>query len=83
MNGGDADMIRTIETIATVADDGKLTVQVQLPPGIEPGQRQVVLVIDEAISSPREALAPLPLQVFEWPGWDAQATYRREELYPG
>ena len=75
-------MIRTIETIATVADDGKLTVQVQLPPGVEPGQRQVVLVIDEAISCPREALAPLPLQVFEWPGWDAQATYRREELYP-
>ena len=37
--------MRTIETMVTVTDDGKITVH--LPPDIPPGEHHVVMVIDE------------------------------------
>ncbi|MGI8502173.1 MAG: hypothetical protein ACR2LR_13715 [Hassallia sp.] len=37
--------MKTIETIATVTADGKITLQ--LPADIPPGEHQVVVVIDE------------------------------------
>jgi hypothetical protein len=40
--------MRTIETIATIASDGKL--MLQMPADIAPGQHQIVLVIDNSIS---------------------------------
>jgi hypothetical protein len=44
--------MKTIETIANVSPDGKLTVQ--LPPDVLPGDHKVVLVIDEAPLPPTE-----------------------------
>jgi hypothetical protein len=45
--------MKTIETIANVSPDGKLTVQ--LPPDVPPGEHKVVLVIDE---TPLSLIAP-------------------------
>jgi hypothetical protein len=40
--------MRTIETIAMIASDGKL--MLQMPADIAPGQHRIVLVIDDSIS---------------------------------
>jgi hypothetical protein len=40
-------MMRTIETVVTISPDGKFTVQ--LPPDIPPGDRRIVLVIDDQV----------------------------------
>ncbi len=73
--------MQTIETTATVTPEGTLTVAV--PPTIAPGPHRVVVVIEEMITSgepvtAREAitLRPLPLA-----GWQADATFGREEIY--
>lgn len=73
--------MRTIETTATIAADGTLTLK--LPPDIAPGEHQVVLVIDEAKPSLREraAVEPFPvLQVSAW-GYPPDETFRREDMY--
>jgi hypothetical protein len=43
-----------------------------------------VLVLDEAtgvVSSGNAPKPPLRLKVFDWPGWPANSTFRREEMY--
>jgi hypothetical protein len=51
--------MRTIETTATVTEDGKLTMRV--PDDVSPGTHAVVVVIDEA------PLKPEPLDEHSWP----------------
>lgn len=70
--------MKTIETIATVTDDGTLIVRV--PPDVPPGEHAVVVVIDAPATGdqPRE---PLRLKVGRLPGWPADARFRREEMY--
>lgn len=73
--------MRTIETMAPIELDGKLTLK--LPPDIKPGQRHVVLVIDQVTpeSTERAAVEPFPiLQVATW-GDSADETFRREDVY--
>lgn len=68
--------MRTIEAIATVNEDGTLTVQVE---GVTPGQHPVVLVIDEhVVTRERE-----PLDLTPYPVGIAvdNFTFRREDLY--
>ena len=72
--------MRTIETTAVIEPDGKLILQ--LPPDIPPGEHRIVLVIDEtAVSLPDTPMPPLQLQVFDWPNWPDEATFRREDIY--
>lgn len=73
--------MRTIETTATVTEEGTLTARV--PPDISPGEHRVVLVIDgeaggTGVSPPRVSLR---LQVFKWEAWPADARFHREDLY--
>jgi hypothetical protein len=70
--------MKTIETVAIVTPEGALTLQLQLPPDILPGEHRIVLVIEEAST---QQYAPAPLQAFPWPNWAATSTFRREELY--
>jgi hypothetical protein len=71
--------MRTIETMAIITADGELILQLQLPIAIAPGQHRVVLIIEE---QPAQLGAPpLHLEAFAWPGWPAEATFRREKLY--
>ncbi len=73
--------MRTIETTAIIEAGGTLTVK--LPSDIEPGQRQVVLVIDEAKTEPTERapLPPLNVHASEWKGYPTDYTFRREDMY--
>ena len=69
----------TIETMAVISDDRKLSVQ--LPPEVRPGEHRVVVMIDEL--SPD---APRPWTMEDWPVHDAglvdpHFTMRREDLY--
>lgn len=73
--------MRTIETTALVNDEGELILRLQLPSTFVPGEHRVVLVIEEAPTPTIETPPPLQLEVFAWPGWPAEATFRREELY--
>ncbi len=73
--------MHTIETTATVTEDGKLTIVV--PPKVAPGAHRVVVVIEEGVTHEAHpgahepiALRPLPL-----PAWPDDATFRREEIY--
>ena len=69
--------MRTIEAIATVTEDGKLTVNV--PPDIPAGEHRVVLVVD--VSPLPEGYQPLRLHVWNLNAWPADFTFRREDLY--
>lgn len=71
--------MKTIETIAVIGEDRKLTVQ--LPPEIAPGPHQIVLVVDAPSRD-----APQTWTIDDWPIHDAALldsgfTMRREELY--
>jgi hypothetical protein len=70
--------MRTIETTATVAPDGTLTVQV--PPDVTPGTHQIVLVIDDESRETRERqLGAFP--VISVGAWRADLSLRREDMY--
>ena len=73
--------MQTIETIAMVTPDGKLTVSV--PPAIAPGVHRVVVVIEESVTTPDPVDPGEPIQLRPLPlaAWPADATFRREELY--
>jgi hypothetical protein len=70
--------MRTIETVATVQDDGTLIVHVPL--GMAPGPHRVVLVIDEA---PLEEVIrpPLDLPTIDVGPWPERLSLRREDMY--
>lgn len=72
--------MKAIEAIATVSPEGELSLRLKLPLTIAPGNHRVVVVIeDKPASSPEPT--PLQLQTFDWPGWPANATFRRDDLY--
>jgi hypothetical protein len=71
--------MKTMETIAVVGDDRKLTVQ--LPPEVVPGSHQVVIVVDGPVHDRRQLWT-----MDDWPVHDAglvdpNFTMSRAELY--
>lgn len=70
--------MKTIQAIATVAEDGKLTVQVLTD--IAPGEHQIVLVIDEAPAI-KQQHSPLKFSDYSVGVRSADFTFRREDLY--
>ena len=70
--------MKTIETNATVTQDGKLTVPV--PHDIPPGKHQVVVVIDEGQVA-KEKRLPLKFSAYPVGLFSESFTFRREDLY--
>ncbi len=70
--------MRTIETTATVTEDGKL--MAMAPPGIAPGQHQVVIVIDEQ-PAPKHGDGLSDFPVHDRGPWPANLSLRREDMY--
>jgi hypothetical protein len=76
--------MRTFEIKATVAPGGELRVVTRVPADIPLGDHQAVLILDETASTVASGNGPKPplrLKVFDWPGWPANSTFRREEIY--
>ncbi|KAB8315539.1 hypothetical protein SD81_029570 [Tolypothrix campylonemoides VB511288] len=75
--------MKTIETIATVTADGKITVQ--LPPDIPAGKHKVVVVIDEQPlvekQVTKEKRSPLDFPVIHVGSWPENLSLRREDMY--
>ena len=75
--------MKTIETIATVTKDGKITAQ--LPLDIPEGEHQVVIVIDEKLltkeTENKEKKAPLKFSAYPVGLVSESLTFRREDLY--
>ena len=71
-------MLRTIETTATIREDGTLTVAI--PPDIGPGEHRIVVVIDDALLAPPPASLP-PWPVRDYGPWPAELSLHREDLY--
>ena len=75
--------MKTIETIATVTADGKITLQ--LPADIPPGEHQVVVIIDEKPlvekAQTKEKLPPLKFSAYPVGLVSENVTFRREDLY--
>ena len=70
--------MRTIETTATVTNDGKMTVQV--PSDIPEGEHRVVVVIEEQpIKKETQPLADFPVR--DYSPWPANLSLRREDMY--
>jgi hypothetical protein len=70
--------MRTVETTATVAPDGTLTVRV--PTDVTPGTHQIVLVIDDWSREARESqLGAFP--VISVGAWPPDLPLRREDIY--
>lgn len=75
--------MKTIETIATVTADGKITLQ--LPADIPPGEHQVVVIIDEKPLQELEILKEkrplLDFPVIHVGSWSENLSLRREDMY--
>ncbi|MCC5653843.1 hypothetical protein LC609_29500 [Nostoc sp. XA013] len=75
--------MKTIETIATVTKDGKITAQ--LPLDIPEGEHQVIIVIDEKLlteeTENKEKKAPLKFSAYPVGLVSESLTFRREDLY--
>ncbi|MEH2352766.1 hypothetical protein [Nostoc sp.] len=75
--------MKSIETIATVSKDGKITAQ--LPLDIPEGEHQVVIVIDEKPLSEKaeskEKRPPLNFPVHNYGPWPENLSLRREDMY--
>ena len=70
--------MRTIETIATVTEDG--TLSAPMPPDIRPGRHQVIVVIEDAVVQPGER-PPLDLPLHDSGPWPEGLSLRREDMY--
>ena len=70
--------MRTIETTATVTNDGKMTVQV--PSDIPEGEHRVVVVIEEQPVK-KEKRPPLDFPVISVGSWLESLSLRREDMY--
>ncbi|MBD2531193.1 hypothetical protein H6G97_17010 [Nostoc flagelliforme FACHB-838] len=75
--------MKSIETIATVTKDGKITAQ--LPLDIAEGEHQVVIVIDENLltekTENKEKKAHLQFYAYPVGLVSESLTFRREDLY--
>ncbi|MDZ8087588.1 MAG: hypothetical protein RMY16_18785 [Nostoc sp. DedQUE12b] len=74
--------MKSIQTIATVTKDGKITAQ--LPLDIPEGEHQVVIVIDEkplAEEENKQKKAPLKFSAYPVGLVSESLTFRREDLY--
>ncbi|MDF5714923.1 MAG: hypothetical protein PUP93_13820 [Rhizonema sp. NSF051] len=72
--------MKTIETIATVTADGKITVQ--LPVDISSGEYRVVVLIDEKpLLEIEEKQLPLKFSAYPVGLVSENITFRREDLY--
>lgn len=70
--------MRSIETTASITEDGKLTVQ--LPSDIPAGEHQVVVVIDEKPVTKKQR-PPLKFPVHNYGTWPADFSLNREDMY--
>jgi len=70
--------MRTIETTVNIGADGQLVLQ--LPPDISPGERRIVLVIDDAPATKPER-PPLDFPVDDYGVWPENLSLRREDIY--
>lgn len=70
--------MKTIETDATVTQDGQLTLQLHL--NVPPGQYRVLVVLEEPspVSTQRP---PLNLPVVDVGTWPEDLSLRREDMY--
>lgn len=68
----------TIEAIATVTPEGKVTIQ--LPASIPPRDHKLVLVIDEQLAIPKK-LPPLDFPVIHVNSYPVDLSLRREDMY--
>lgn len=75
--------MKSIETIATVTKDGKITAQ--LPLDIPEGEHQVVIVIDEKLlvekAESKQKRPPLNFPVDNYGSWPENLSLRREDMY--
>ncbi|MBH8566017.1 hypothetical protein I8748_28300 [Nostoc sp. CENA67] len=75
--------MKSIETIATVTKDGKMTAQ--LPLDISEGEHQVVIVIDEKPlveqGETKQKRPPLNFPVDNYGPWPENLSLRREDIY--
>jgi len=70
--------MRTIETTATVTNDGKMTMQVPLD--IPEGEHRVVVVIEEQPAK-KGKRPPLDFPVDNWGPWPENLSVKREDMY--
>jgi hypothetical protein len=75
--------MKTIETTAVVAPDGQLILQLQAPPGMEPGRYSVVLVVEEREPSPeiKKERPPLDFPVRSWGPWPEELSLKRADMH--
>ncbi|NMG22108.1 hypothetical protein [Brasilonema bromeliae] len=75
--------MKAITTIATVTEDGKITVQ--LPPDIPAGEHKLVVVIDEKPLVEKQIIKekrpPLKFSAYPVGLVSESLTFRREDLY--
>lgn len=70
--------MKTIETKATVSEDGTLTAKVPLD--VKPGEHRMMILIDEQANTDRKRL-DLQFPVDHYGFWPSGLSLRREDMY--
>jgi hypothetical protein len=77
--------MKTIELDADVTTEGTLTLNIKLPPNIQPGKHRVVVIIEEApVKSDAPTTESRPAFTFkalELPAYPPDYTFSREDIY--
>jgi hypothetical protein len=71
--------MRTIHLMTDVGADRRVVVQ--LPPEVEPGPHQLIVVVDEAASNGRHVSEEVPWPTHDVGPWPEDLSTRREDLY--
>ncbi len=72
--------MRVIQACGIVTAEGELVVRTRLPDAQVPGERRVVLVVEDP-GTPQEEPPALSLPVLEVDSWPPHLSLRREAMY--
>lgn len=71
--------MKTIETKGTITPDRRLSLQIQVPPEISPGEHRIVLMVDEQSVDQLSLAQDFPVDSYG--SWPTHLSLSREDLY--
>jgi hypothetical protein len=72
-------MIRTVEVTINVRPDGQMSIDPSPP--LAPGIHHGILVVESESARTTPGTGLNALHQLDWPGWPAESTFRREDIY--
>lgn len=73
--------MRAIETTAKVGNDRKISLLLELPADVSPGDYNLLIMVEEKTRHEGSEEKGFDCLAWNWTGSSSGATYRREDIY--